>query len=102
MNPTCNLMGDVFKLIYKKREAEYQATIAAMQKRIEEIEGMQKQMFPSLFVNFVYTNRGRVNYRDGRSAKHIYQSYISDISVDISTKSTYSTHDPRKQTKKRV
>ena len=44
MNPTCNLMADVFKLIYKKREAEYQVTIAAMQKRIEELEGMQKQL----------------------------------------------------------
>jgi len=25
--------------LYKKREAEYQATIAAMQQRIEELEG---------------------------------------------------------------
>lgn len=30
--------------LYKKREAEYQATIAAMQQRIEELEGTQKQL----------------------------------------------------------
>ena len=30
--------------LYKKREAEYQATRAAMQQRIEELEGTQKQL----------------------------------------------------------
>ena len=29
--------------LYKKMESEYQATIAAMQKRIEELEGTMKQ-----------------------------------------------------------
>ena len=30
--------------LYKKVEAEYQATIEAMQKRIEELEGTEKQL----------------------------------------------------------
>ena len=37
-----NSMG--MELHYKKREAEYQATIAAMQNIIEELEGTQKQL----------------------------------------------------------
>ena len=33
-----------FDELYKKMEAEYRATIAAMQKRIEELEGTKKQL----------------------------------------------------------
>ena len=52
-------------------EAEYQATIAAMQKQIEELQGTKKQwpqMYVSIvfFVNFVDPNG---NHHDGNSAK---------------------------------
>ena len=39
---------------YKKMEAEYQATIAAMQKRIEELEGTKKQS-PQMYVSIVFS-----------------------------------------------
>ena len=38
--------------LYKK-EAEYQATIAAMQKRIEELEGTKKQL-SQMYVSIVF------------------------------------------------
>jgi len=44
--------------MYKKKEAEYQATIAAMQKRIEDLEGKKnnsrKGIFAPFLANFEY------------------------------------------------
>ena len=64
--------------LYKKMEAEYQATIVEMQKRIEELGGTKKNnyhkcMFPSFFANFVNPNR---NHRDGRCAKRTESTYV--------------------------
>ena len=39
--------------LYKNMEAEYQATIAAMQKRIEELEGTKKQL-SQMYVSIVF------------------------------------------------
>ena len=39
--------------LYKKMEAEYQATIATMQKRIEELEGTKKQL-SQMYVSIVF------------------------------------------------
>ena len=39
--------------LYKKMEAEYQATIVEMQKRIEELEGTKKQL-SQMYVSIIF------------------------------------------------
>ena len=67
-----------FDELYKKMEAEYRATIAAMQKRIEELEGTKKQLSQMhvsivFFANFEDSNG---NHRDCRSAKRTEITYV--------------------------
>ena len=72
--------------LYKKMEAEYQATIAAMQKRIEELEAEKvrknnyhKCVFPSFFANFVDSNG---NHRDCRREKRTEIAYVLQANLN--------------------
>ena len=61
--------------LYKKVEAEYQATIAAMQKRIEELEGTEKQLsqmcVSMVFLPILWTQTGIIAMIGARNAQKL-------------------------------